>query len=415
MAKALYVIHHSEFGGPHNTALRLHAPLQENGWELTVLLPNEQGNAARRLREANVPVIQLPLHRLRASLDPRLAMSAAVSFPREVLRIQRTLMAGEFDLVALAGLINPHAAVAGRLAHVAVLWTLIDTRTPAPLVGPLMSVVRRTGDAVMITGSGLISVHSGRKGVGLPHFIFYPPVDTRTFAPSPERRHATRQRLGIPDDALVVGTVANLNRQKGLETFIGAAALIQRDIPGSWFLLVGAIHPSQRRYAARLIEQLRQSSISHFLMIDAQPDLENYYAAMDLKVISSVRLSEGVPTTAIEAQSCGLPVVTTRVGAVAEVVQDGVTGVIVDGHDPAFLASAVCRLLRQPELRAKFGAAARSRALDNYDVAICARAHVDAFNETLRLSRRRRGGLATRTSESSGEGSASVTVGNRED
>jgi mannosyltransferase len=267
----------------------------------------------------------------------------------------------------------------------------------------------------MFTGSGLINVHSGKSGVGLPHFVFYPPVDTRTFAPSPERRHATRQRLGIPDDALVVGTIANLVPQKGLENFIGAAAIIQRDIPGAWFLLVGAIFPGHKTYAAGLMEQLRRSGTSQFVMIDAQPDLENYYAAMDVKVISSAPLSEGVPTTAIEAQSCGLPVVTTRVGAVAEVVQDGITGVIVEGDDPTSLAAAVGGLLRQRDLRARFGAAARTRALNNFDVAISAKSHVDAFNETLRLSRRRRRDLTTRAGESSGETPASMAVGNHGD
>jgi glycosyltransferase involved in cell wall biosynthesis len=372
--------------------MRVHRALQNYGWELTVLLPKEQGNAAARLRGAGVPVVEIPLHRLRASLNPRLALLTAITFPREVARIKRIIKNGNFDLVVLSGLINPHAALAGRMAGAAVLWMLIDSRTPTRLRAPMMSIVRRTGDAAMFTGFALADWHAGKNGVGLPHFIFYPPVDTSAFVPSAERRCATRHKLGIPDGALVVGTVANLNPQKGLEDFIRAAALIQRSVPDAWFLVVGATLPAHRGYAAALRRQLESSAVSQFLFVDAQPDVENYYAAMDVKVISSVRLSEGVPTTALEAQSCAVPVVTTRVGAVAEAVVHGATGFVVEPEDHRALAEAILQLLRQPELRRRFAAEARKQAVDRYDVAVCAASQAHAFNETLGLARRREGG-----------------------
>ncbi|MFN8556276.1 MAG: hypothetical protein U0531_02635 [Dehalococcoidia bacterium] len=72
----LTVIHYPIFGGPHNEALRLHGALRAHGYETTVLLPAEPGNAAERLRAAGVPVVQRPLRRLRANPDPRVSSAS---------------------------------------------------------------------------------------------------------------------------------------------------------------------------------------------------------------------------------------------------------------------------------------------------------------------------------------------------
>src|SRR5438552_3354462 len=67
----LFVIHYPVFGGPHNQALRLAAPLAAAGWETVVLLPDEPGNSADRLREAGLEVVTAPLSRIRATRDVR--------------------------------------------------------------------------------------------------------------------------------------------------------------------------------------------------------------------------------------------------------------------------------------------------------------------------------------------------------
>ena len=66
----LFVIHYAQYGGPHNQALRLAGPLRERGWETVVLLPDEEGNAAERLRAAGVETLTVPLGRIRATRSP---------------------------------------------------------------------------------------------------------------------------------------------------------------------------------------------------------------------------------------------------------------------------------------------------------------------------------------------------------
>ncbi len=97
-----------------------------------------------------------------------------------------------------------------------------------------------------------------------------------------------------------------------------------------------------------------------------------------------------MPTVILEAMACGVPVVATDVGAVREVVEDGVTGFVVPPLDPQAIAHATLRLLDDAELRARMGEAARRRAVERYDVEVCADTHVQAFEAAIAHHRLRR-------------------------
>jgi glycosyltransferase involved in cell wall biosynthesis len=189
----------------------------------------------------------------------------------------------------------------------------------------------------------------------------------------------TRTRLGIPLDALIVGTVANIIPVKGIEFFIRAAEVVYRKHPNVWFLVVGASLNTHLAYAQQLRAQLARSSLpkERFIFAGSASNLESWYPAMDVKVIAS--RSEATPTTAIEAMACGVPVVATDVGGVREVVVNGVTGLVVPPLSGEAIGEAVIRLLDRPGSRREFGLAGRSRAVEIFDVEICADTHVRAF------------------------------------
>jgi glycosyltransferase involved in cell wall biosynthesis len=381
----LFVIHHAVYSGPQNQALRLKAALAARGWETVVALPDEPGNAADRLRAAGVDVVQLPLHRLRATLDPRAHIGLALAFRREVEHLERLVRERHIDLVVLGGLVNVQGAFAARRAGVPVVWQILDSRPPRLLRCLSMSVVRRFADAVMFTGERLIAQHGGRGRLRMPVHVYYPPVDTERFCLAPARRVDARRQLGLADDLLVVGTVANLNPQKGIEHFIRAAAEVHRACPASAFLVVGARYATHRRYARMIDAEARRSGIApeRLLFVGPRADVEHCYAAMDVKLITSVARSEGVATTALEAMACGLPVVATDVGALREVVEDGVTGFVVPPEDPQAIAAAALRLWRDARLRARMAAEARRRTVERYRVEVCADVHVRAFESAL--------------------------------
>ena len=382
--KVLCVVHSPFFGGPHNEALRLEEPLRRRGWEIEVAIPDEPGSAAARLEEAGVRVHSLPLSRLRASPDPRLLIGFARDFRPSVGRLEQTIEDTGADVVQIGGLVNPHAAFAARRAGAAVVWQIVDSRSPAPLRRAAMPLVRRLADAVMFDGEALVDLHGGRAPLSMPVFVYFPPVDTRRFVPSTEHRREVRDELGIPADAPVVGTVSSLNPMKGIEYFLDAAAQVAVARPETWFVVVGGAPASHRAYGERLRQRAAELALPNpVVFVGERSDVERWYPAFDVDLITSLPRSEGTTTTALEAQACGVPVVATRVAAVGEVVADGVTGLLVPPERPRAIAEAVLRILADGALRRGLGAAGREAAIERFDADRVAEVYVNAYEAAL--------------------------------
>ena len=384
--KVLFVIHHAVFGGPHNQALRLAGPLRERGYETTVLLPDMPGDAAERLKRSGIAVERIPLRTLRARPDPLLQARFALGFLPEVLAIRRRIRELGIDIVQVGGLVNPHAALAARAEGVPVVWQLLDTRAPRPVAWATMLWVRALATVVMPTGRKVLSAFPGWRRVGSRIVPFAPPVDTDTFRPQPELRAEVRRQWGIAEGVPVIGCVANINPQKGIAMLIEALGRLRREMPGACLVVVGAEYDTHRAYSRELRRQLRELGLAEgeaVRFLGARSDIERQMQAFDLLALASVPRSEGIPTVILEAMSCGLPVVATDVGGVAEVVEDGVTGYVVSPIDDEAFASAAARILRHPERRAEMGRAGRERAVQSFSVERCTDVHAGAYERAL--------------------------------
>jgi glycosyltransferase involved in cell wall biosynthesis len=394
--RVLYVIHYPFFGGPQNQALRLAGPLASRAVDTTVVLPDEPGNAPERLRAAGIQVVQLPLHRLRAKPDPLLQARFLVRLPGEVAALRRLIREQSVDVVQVGGLVNPHAAIAARLEAVGVVWQLLDTRPPMLLRRLLMPWVIALADIIMTTGVGVARVHPGATGIGSRLVPFYPPVDTSVFKPDPDRRTLARAELGVDPGALLVGTVANLTPQKGLEHFVAVADALYARRPDLRFLILGSAMDTQGTYEATVLQLIEASSVGQagaLHVVDPGVRVAELLSAFDLFMLTSVPRSEGVSTTVLEAMATGIPVVSTDVGALSEVVIDGVTGRLVAPLDDDAMIEAAVALLGDADARARMGVEARRRAVERYDVRICADTHLRAYQlAAARASRRRRRG-----------------------
>ena len=388
----LAVLHYSVFRGPPSCILRLSGPLAEKGVNLTVVLPDEDGDSAERFTSAGVPIERIRLRRVRASLNPLHHVKLLAGLPGDVNRLRRIIRRRNADVVILTGLANPHGALAAHRENRAVLWQIVDSRVPAAGRRALMPLVERRSDAVMFWGEAVKRLHTNGRALEIPAFLASSPVDLAQFTPSTERRLATRADLEIPPDAPVVGTVSNLNPQKGVEYFIRAARRIADEVDSARFLVVGARYSTHRSYSARLEAELRAVGLADRLTFAGSVrKVEDYYPAMDVKLITSVPGSEGIPTTALEAMACGVPVVTTDVGSAAEAVVDGVTGYVVPPRDEDAIASAALRILTQPQLGSQLGQNGRRRAEERYGLGPAADTHMRALQSAIEHHGQRRG------------------------
>ena len=178
-----------------------------------------------------------------------------------------------------------------------------------------------------------------------------------------ERRAAVRRQLGIPEDALVVGTVARLVAKKGIREFFSVASELRASRPDVRFVAVGGADAEKGdAVSAAEIERARDSVVITGWLEDAR----DLIAIMDVFVLASW-WGEGKPRSAMEAAALGRPLVVTDVRGCREVVRDGVDGLVVAPRDARALRSAIERLLDEPDLRARFGFAAARRAREHFD------------------------------------------------
>jgi glycosyltransferase involved in cell wall biosynthesis len=391
--RVLAVIHGPVYGGGFNQLVRLRDPLQRRGWETLIGATSEPGNAVERLREQGVDPVVMPLHRLRATPDPRVQARFLSSLWPEVSALRRVIRERGVDLVQAHGDTNPHVALAGHLEGVAVVWQLFDTRTPRPLRRVTMPMVTRVADSITTWGEELARVHPGTKRLGKRHVVVFPPVDSERFRPDPDRRRAARQELGVPDAAFLLGAVGNRNPTKGYEWLARALALARREEPRVQARVLGAPSPPHAAYEHSVLEEVAALGLGDaFEMRDGGSRVPELMPAFDALVLSSVPRSEGIPTVILEAMSCGIPVVATEVGAVREVLTSGEAGLVVPPEDAVALAGAILQLARQPELAGEMGRRGRELVEERYSLDRCAERHLHAYELALEHRRSRASG-----------------------
>jgi glycosyltransferase involved in cell wall biosynthesis len=208
-----------------------------------------------------------------------------------------------------------------------------------------------------------------------------PAIETLYHGPDPEDLAAVsrqpvdaREELGIPKDAPVVGTVANLKPHKGHEQLLRAAVEVRRSVPDARFVLVGQ-GPIERR----LRDRTRVLGIEDAVIFTGyREDALQVMQMFDVFVLSSVQ--EGLAIALIEAMALGKPAVVTRVGGLPEVVEDGEEGFVVPPSDPRALARAIIAVLQDRALSDSFSVAARRRA-DTFKIENAVRRIEDVYAE----------------------------------
>ena len=181
------------------------------------------------------------------------------------------------------------------------------------------------------------------------------------------RRAEVRTLLGCPRDAPVIGITAVMRPEKNHELLLRAFARVREDLPAAELWIVGdgprrefleaecvRVGLAFARADAGLASD-KEVGPPAVRFLGRRADARALMAGFDLAVLSSHARVETLPLALIEAMDAGIPVVSTRVGALAELVEDGASGLLVPPGDEAALAGALLGLLRDPERRAAMG------------------------------------------------------------
>jgi D-inositol-3-phosphate glycosyltransferase len=265
---------------------------------------------------------------------------------------------------------------------------LAEGETPEPMI-------RVQGETQVVAAANALVANTDAEAASLVSLydacpdivhVVSPGVDLYTFTPG-QGRSAAREFVGLPKDALVVSFVGRIQPHKGPEVLIRATSELVKHSPLLRHKLIVNIIGGASGANTEEVDRLKE--LATWLAIDdvvrfsppvPRADLAQWYRAADLVVVPSY--SESFGLVALESQACGTPVVATAVGGLRTAVADGISGVLVDGHDPKAWSSVIARLLQEPQRRvllsmgaiehaSHFGWDATARGtLDIYDLVI---------------------------------------------
>ncbi len=189
-------------------------------------------------------------------------------------------------------------------------------------------------------------------------------VDALRFMPSPEKAAFAadvRKKLGIGSGQPVIGFAGRFTRDKGLPELMAAWNSV-RESPSSPVLLLVGDDEAGDPVPAHIKSAIE--SDPRIYHVPFNPQIELYYAAMDLFVLPTHR--EGLPNTVLEAQASALPVITTFATGAVDSIEDGVTGILVPVGDSVTLADAILSLLSDPARLQSMGRRGRERVIQHF-------------------------------------------------
>ena len=217
-------------------------------------------------------------------------------------------------------------------------------------------------------------------------FVVTPGVDLQRFTPGTGKA-AARAKLNIAPDAQLLTFVGRIQPHKGPEVLVRTVAEMVSHSPHLRaklaLVIIGGASGSGRSEPDRLkslAKFLGVEDIVHFMPPVSRDVLPDWYRAADLVCVPSY--SESFGLVALEAQACGTPVVATAVGGLRTAVADGISGSLVDGHDPRAWSAVISRLLADPARRITLSLGAMKHA-SNFGWDLAARRTLDVYDWVL--------------------------------
>ncbi len=303
-------------------------------------------------------------------------------FAREVLRAEAAQPVGHYDVVHshywLSGQVGALARDRWGVPLVHTMHTMAKVKNAALAAGDTPEPAARViGEQQVVDAADVLIANTDFEGTQLVDLygadpgrveVVHPGVDLDRFRPvDAAELPAVRARLGLPADAVVLLFAGRIQPLKAPDVLLRAVALLLADRPELRSRLVVPVvgGPSgsgldKPTALAALAAELGLDGVVRFVPPVTQDELAHWYAAATLVAVPSHNESFGL--VAVEAQACGTPVLAAAVGGLSTAVRDGVSGLLLDTHDPAAWAAALDRMVGDQALRARLAAGAVEQA-----------------------------------------------------
>jgi glycosyltransferase involved in cell wall biosynthesis len=320
-------------GGAQESLFSLVTGLDPSRYDVCVVSLSP-GSTVKRLQRAGIPTMVIDEPDDAIAVGALTAHLARIGVDVIHNHMYRAEVVGTKAALALAAAGYPRPFVVSTV-HSSRVRSLEDRETLRALT-PSM-------DRLVAVSRAIVQKIADERGPDLPVSLIYNGVDLERYDHQ-EPCCTLREEYGMEPGAQIVGVVARLEPEKGHATLLDAWPAVLRACPSAYLLVVG-----EGSRCDELMAQAASLRIGHRVVFTGRrEDVPAVTAALDVAVLPSYREAQGL--SVLEAMALSRPVVASNVGGIPEMIEDGVTGLLVPPRDPEALAGAIVRVLRDHQL-----------------------------------------------------------------
>jgi glycosyltransferase involved in cell wall biosynthesis len=372
-AQPLLFIHHAnDMYGADIGLLHSLQSLDRDKYYPIVILPSDMpiGMLSPELERRGIEYHFAPLGILRRKyLSVRHILLLIVDFVKGVAYVRTAARERGAVLVYVNTWVAVSGAIGGKMAGVPVIWHVREILSMSrPIRWLLCKALFLCSDRIICISKAVRdnllkeAPTLARKSVVLYNAVTLASRDVEG------GQLGLREEFGISPGVPLIATVGRITHWKGQEILVKAAASVLQLHPEAHFMAVGSYFADESYYLHKLESLINELGLNgRFHLTGYRSCIADVYRAFDVFVLASTK-PEPFGRVTVEAMMQGLAVIATNHGGTCELIQEGVTGMLVPPSDPKSLAIAIDQLLADPELRERMGRAAASYAHQNFDL-----------------------------------------------
>jgi glycosyltransferase involved in cell wall biosynthesis len=368
----LFIHHANDMYGADIGLLHSILCLDRNKYDPIVLLPSDMptGMLSPELERLGVEYHFVTLGILR-----RKYLTASRIFPliiemlSGIAQVRSIVRRRNVALVYVNTFVTVSGAIGASLAQVPVLWHIREILTmPRVMRWGLTRTLNLCADRVVCISKAVRdSLLDEAPNLASKCVVVYNAVSA-PIATGADKKVGIREELGLPESVPLVGMVGRISHWKGQEILVEAAAQVLETHPSVHFVAVGSYFADESHYLEKLRSQIESLGLAErFHLGDYRSNVTEVYRALDIFVLPS-RKPEPFGRVTVEAMMQSRPVIATNHGGTCEIIEDGVTGMLVPPADPAALAEKIELLLTDSALRERLGQNAAVYAQENFSL-----------------------------------------------
>jgi len=387
----LLVDHTGHVSGAEYSLQSLIAGLRAAEVRCTLACPKGPNQALARNRGVEPLTISASEGSLR--LHPTRTPRALAEFAHAALQVARLAQRLRVDILHANSIrASLVAGLAARLTRRPAVGHLRDRLPPGAASTASLRLVGATC-AHLVSNSDYTAQALQEVGVHTPASVIHNPVDLDLFVPlAHQRRAASRAALGLGREAFALGVVGQISPWKGQDMALRALAELAGNHPQVRLLVVGeakflggSTRLDNRAYLTHLHELARDVRVAGRVdFLGERHDAPAVMGALDALLVPSH--GEPFGRVAVEAMAAGTPVIASDAGGPAEIIEDGVNGLLVSEHDVRAWAAAVERLITDDHARRELAERGRARSRD-FSIAAHAERVLTVYREVLAIHR----------------------------